>query len=430
MKNLLSIFAILFLFFDYSLAQLPDSIVAQIGDKQISRRFFENTLQMKQDEGFNPNSCEYLNLEIFKILLHQEAKRHKLKVDENEKKRRLELSMIYCLANKRPSDDLLEQKELRKKSNEKEIEKRMMIHSYQTKLANKVKISHREVKQYFQNQVLKLKDSLPFFQAMVEVQKIVKYSQPSDSTKIAYSKKIIENIDSLTINFPIRHFEDNVYKLVWEKLEVETFSTVFDIPKTILAKLSIGQKEIFDLNQSQFLVYKIAEKSSEKKMIEYFVANYPLQNDDKSYLELLKIKKMIENKKISFSRVFRQYADKEGFSVNKNGFLLLNNSRFLEIDQIDSYVYFTIDTMQVGQISLPTVFHSEDGKRGYQLLSLVSKTPTQTMNLNNPAHYAKIKAMALEEKQNRFIKNWFFRMCTKYRVKVADEFQGCLQKKP
>ena len=117
--------------------------------------------------------------------------------------------------------------------------------------------------------------------------------------------------------------------------------------------------------------------------------------------------KVIDSGKISFSKAAKEYSDDRTTSDN-GGFFTdpATNSNRLSLRTLeDPVLYFTIDTMRVGNVTRPIRF--EDPREGtkVRVLFYQAKYPAHRANLEDD--YEKMKAAALRRKEEEILSKWF-----------------------
>jgi peptidyl-prolyl cis-trans isomerase SurA len=100
-----------------------------------------------------------------------------------------------------------------------------------------------------------------------------------------------------------------------------------------------------------------------------------------------------------------------------------NRTTYIPTDKLDPQIFLTIDTMAVGSTSKPSVFTGADGKTGYRIVMLKSKTGPHQASLEQD--FPKIKEVAFEDKNNRTISEWFEKRRKVTYIKIDGEFQVC-----
>jgi peptidyl-prolyl cis-trans isomerase SurA len=123
------------------------------------------------------------------------------------------------------------------------------------------------------------------------------------------------------------------------------------------------------------------------------------------YLDSLR--KQIEAGKIDFAKAAKEYSTDRATSDN-GGFFTdpATNSNRLSLRTLeDPVLYFTIDTMAVGNITKPIRF--EDPREGtkVRILYYKAKYPAHRANLQDD--YEKLKAATLRRKEDEILEKWF-----------------------
>jgi len=111
--------------------------------------------------------------------------------------------------------------------------------------------------------------------------------------------------------------------------------------------------------------------------------------------------------RIEFANAAKEYSDDRATSDN-GGFFTdpSNNSNRLSLRTLeDPLLFFTIDTMQVGDITPPMRF--EDPREGTKVRILFYKAKYRAHRANLEDDYEKLKAAALRKKEDELLGNWF-----------------------
>jgi peptidyl-prolyl cis-trans isomerase SurA len=136
---------------------------------------------------------------------------------------------------------------------------------------------------------------------------------------------------------------------------------------------------------------------------------------------------MKANKLIDFSSAASLFSDNK--DTKYNGGMMLNadnvqtRSTYIPTDKLDPQVALVIDTMKVGSISKPTLFtDAQTGKKSYKILYLKSVTDAHKANLEQD--FAKLKEMAMDDKLNRTVSQWFEKRRKETFIKIDPEYQA------
>jgi peptidyl-prolyl cis-trans isomerase SurA len=99
------------------------------------------------------------------------------------------------------------------------------------------------------------------------------------------------------------------------------------------------------------------------------------------------------------------------------------NTRF-KSDEVDATVFFTVDKLEPGNISKPVLFQTDEGKEGYRLLYLKSRTTPHKATLEND--YNLITQYALNAKKTQALEKWVKEKKSVTYVRINDDFKSCL----
>ena len=96
---------------------------------------------------------------------------------------------------------------------------------------------------------------------------------------------------------------------------------------------------------------------------------------------------------------------------------------FFEIGDLDTDIYFAIDSLEVGEISNTLEFQDQRGETAYRIIKLVSMTPPHRANLSQD--YFKIQKAAIEQKKNDVFIKWLKKKADRTYIQLANEFKQC-----
>jgi parvulin-like peptidyl-prolyl isomerase len=140
-----------------------------------------------------------------------------------------------------------------------------------------------------------------------------------------------------------------------------------------------------------------------------------------NYLDSLR--NVIKLDSISFEKAAKEYSDDKQTSGSGGYILDEMGAARVPVDQLDPTMYFTIDTMQVGEISRPIKFTMPDGSDAVKIVYYKSKTPPHQASLKED--YNKIQNAALREKKVRITNEWFEEAQSEVFVFIDDDYRHC-----
>jgi len=135
------------------------------------------------------------------------------------------------------------------------------------------------------------------------------------------------------------------------------------------------------------------------------------------------LRSLILEDSLVFEKVAKEYSDDDESSGN-GGFLLdASGSTRVSVEDLDPVVFFTIDTMQVGNISHPVRYRMRDGKEAVRILYYKDKMSPHQANLKED--YQKIQMAALNEKKQNALNEWFNEAKKEVFIQIDDEYKNC-----
>jgi len=180
------------------------------------------------------------------------------------------------------------------------------------------------------------------------------------------------------------------------------------VPEYEATALKLRPGEIADPVESQFgfhLIQLIERRGNQYHSRHILIKTTSSELDVASaenYLD--SVRTMIQNDSITFQSAAKEISeDKQtagsgGFFVDDTGALRVPT------DQLDPVIFFTIDTMNVGEISRPIEFNMPDGSKAVRILYFKDRIPPHQGNLRQD--YQKFRLLALERKKNNILTEW------------------------
>ncbi len=415
---------------------LLDEIIAKVDNRIVMRSEFEIRQYQYKNSGFEMKD-ENMKCEVYEALLVERMLLAKADIDsvvvEDEMVQgTLDQRMQYFIsqfgsakkleaAYGKTIDELKE--ELKEQVKDQLVAKEM-----QDNITKKIKITPAEVKKFF-NKIPQ--DSLPFFPAEVEVSQIVKFAGVSKSQK-AEAKLRLEQLKERILSG--ERFED-LAAVFSDDLGSRKSGGELDfrkrgelVPEYEAAALKLKTGELSDIVESQFgfhLIQLIARRGNEFNTRHILIKPGSSQVDIQETVDFLdSIRNLILLDSMSFEKAARTFSD-DKITASNGGFFFdrETNIKRLPLDALDPGVFFTIDTMKMGDISKPVVYRTTDDKEAARLIYFKLKVPPHQANLIDD--YEKIYNAALENKKSEAVEKWFNKVKKDVFISVQDEFSDC-----
>jgi parvulin-like peptidyl-prolyl isomerase len=124
-----------------------------------------------------------------------------------------------------------------------------------------------------------------------------------------------------------------------------------------------------------------------------------------------------------FEKAAKDFSD-DDLSAGNGGFLIdASGSTRVSVEDLDPVVFFTIDTMEVGQISPPLRYRMQDGKEAVRILYYKDRIRPHKANLKED--YQKIQMATMNEKRQEVMESWFDSAKNEVFIQIDDDYKNC-----
>ncbi len=292
------------------------------------------------------------------------------------------------------------------------IREQLIVQKMRSKITEGITVSPAEVRAFF-NTIPK--DSLPLFTSEATVGQIVRKPIPSLDLRDKIIKQLLgfkEDILSGKSTFAelaTKYSEDPGSAA--QGGDLGFFRRGELAPEYEATSLGLRPGEISDPVETQFGFHMI--QLLEIKGNTYntrHILRIPKATEEdilKAERYLDSLKKEIISGKIDFAKAAKEYSDDRATS-DAGGFFTdpATNSNRLSLRTLeDPVLYFTIDTMKVGDITPPLRF--EDPREGTKVRILFYKARYPAHKANLEDDYEKLKAATLRRKEDEILSKWF-----------------------
>lgn len=414
---------------------LVDKVIGIVGDHIILYSDIE--LQYQQFISENQNVPENMRCQILQQMLSQKLFLQQAKIDSvvvsedeinNELDRRIRFFIDMIGSVEKLEDYYGKSITVIKGEFRKDIADQLLAQKMQSQIFQKIKVTPSEVKTFFSTIP---KDSIPYYNATVEISQIVKNPELAPEQKqLAIEKaegilsrlKQGENFATIATIYsddPGSATKGGDLGYVGRGEMVTEFEG---------AAFRLNPGEISDIVKTKFgyHIIKMHEQKGERIRISHILikpktSSFDLQN---AIYFLDSIKNMIEKGEITFEKAVDRFSEDE--ESKSQGGLLANpqtGESAFEISDLDKNVYFAIDKLKVGEISKPQIFTTREGEQSVRILKLKNETQAHIANLNDDYH--KIKATALQHKQIKELEKWIATKTENIYIQLDSSYKTC-----
>ncbi len=421
----------------YAQTAIPvDRVIAVVGGKAILQSDLETQYLQYKSQGYDKMDnvhCFILEELLYQTLLMNQAEIDSVKVSDAQVESELERRLRYFVSQIGSEKKLEEyyKKSIAEIKNEFRdlVKEQLMVQSMQAQITEGVKISPSEVRAFF-NSIPS--DSLPLISAEVEIAHIVAYAEtPRELKEIAIEKikglreRIVKGESFSTL--AVLYSEDPGSAKRGGELGFVSKADL--VPEFSAAAFKLKGNEVSEIVESEYgyHIIQLIDKKGNQINVRHILVKPGTSNDEvrkaKERLELVRAD-IEKTDSLSFALAAEKHSDDK--TTKNNGGMIMNpatGGTWFEMDQLDASVFFVIDKMKAGEISQPVPYKTPDGKEGYRLLYLKSRTAPHRANLKDD--YARIQGYALNDKQNKIINKWVADKIALTYIRMNEDFSDC-----
>ncbi len=417
--------------------QVIDKVVATVGSELILLSDVEEQhAMMKAQRGAVPADakCAIMdNIMVTKLLLNQ-AKLDSVAVSDDEVETQLNarIDRILTLMN----NDMTQFEAYYgqtisqvKEQFREDLRNQLLVERMRSKVMSGITVTPSEVKKFF-NQIPK--DSLPYFNAEVEIGEIVYKPKVNAEQR----KKSIEKLEE--IRRRITAGEDAFDAMAQKYSDDGSARAGGDlgwskrgkfVPAFEAAAYKLEKDEISPVVESEFgfHIIQMLERRGNSIHVRHILIRSEITDADidlaRTHLD--SVRQLVLKDSMSFSIAVKRFSDKNVQSFNNDGRMVNASSgnTFFEVGDLDPDIYFAIDTMKVGSISAPFEFTDPSGDSYFRIIQLQSRSTPHRANLKQD--YSKIQQAAIQAKQSDFISEWVSEKTDSTYIAVDGLYNGC-----
>ncbi|MBC8048387.1 MAG: peptidylprolyl isomerase [Fimbriimonadaceae bacterium] len=436
-KNIFFIACICISFLTTAQPQIADKIIAQVDENIILKSDVESVYQqdLQQNKGNLPADyrCSVLQQFIAQKLLLVQAAKDSIIVGDDQVEYELDRRIRYfesMFGSREKMEDFYGKtvQEMKEEFRD-DIKKQLLAQQMQSTLFGDVTISPSEVKEFF-NKIPK--DSLPYYNAEVEVAQIVLVPEPTADQK-AYAKEKIEDIrkrimdgedfDKLgDIYTNDRDEADNA------RIDLGCVTRGSYVPEFEAAAFKLKQGEISEVVQTQFGYHliKLVSRQGDNICLKHILIVPPVTNTNMQIVtkKLDSIRTEILAKKITFYNAATKFS-MDSYTNLTGGDMQNPQSAetYFEINELEPEVYYAIEKLAPGEITQIMPYTTYDGKKALRIILLKTQTKPHIASLDTD--YNRMQQAALTEKKFRLMDEWLQEKVKTVYLKIDPAYSGC-----
>jgi peptidyl-prolyl cis-trans isomerase SurA len=309
-----------------------------------------------------------------------------------------------------------------------DLKQQLLTQRMQSTIIADVKVTPSDVREFYQKIP---RDSLPYFNSEVEIGEIVLEPQPS-AAELQRTEKELEGIRKRILagesfgTLAKQYSMDpgsgrNGGDLGWGKRG--SYVTEFEA-----AAYKLKQDEISPVIKTEYgyHIIQLLDRRGNLIHLRHILIKPRITEADKNLTlqKLDSIRTLITIDSLSFSRAVYKFSSDKAQSKTNAGLMVnpASGNSIFEVAELEPDVYFSIDTMEISDISAPMVYRNPNtGEELCRLILLRSRTDPHQANLLQD--YSKIQAAALQQKKATYLSDWIEQKAKEFYIQIDPMYE-------
>jgi peptidyl-prolyl cis-trans isomerase SurA len=412
---------------------LVDKIIAKVDDyivlKSELERSYLDVMSRGEYEG-NQTRCNILEGLVINKVMVAKAEIDSVIVEEEMVDRNLDMRM-NAMISQVGSEELIEQyygKTIDEFKDElrDQIREQMLVENMRSTIIQGISVTPDEVRRFFKAIP---QDSLPYFSTEVVVGQIVKKPEINEAERDKAEQFLYDlkaqiqagaDFEEMARTYSQGPSGKNGGNLGWTSRGqmVAPFEA---------AAMKLQAGEISDPVETDFgmhIVQLIERRGNEYNSRHILISHKYLEEDfEKAAEELDSIRTLILNDSLNFQDAAKEFSDDKETSGSGGYFIDPSGSNTVPVSELDAGLFFTIDSMGVGDITKPMKFTMRSGEEAMRIVYYKDRISPHQANLEQD--YQKIQRAAKNAKQNRVLSDWLREAKDEVFIEVVDEYDYC-----
>ena len=429
-KNSLIIIILQFLSIPIFSQEIVEGIVAVVGDKALLKSEVEQQyLQLRPSDLSNENlRCEVMEELMFQKLLSHHAEVDSLEVSDDDVNNAIDQRIEYFISQI-GSEKKLEEYFDKSISQIREefqfnFKDQLLAQRMESKITSNLKVTPQDVLKFYNKIPF---DSLPFFPEEIYLSQIVifpkvdKLEKQRIINKLNELKKRIKSGEDFSFLASLYSDDPGTAKLGGDLGYLKKGKLV---PKFESVAFRLQEGELSDVVETKFgfhLIQMVNRRGQEFNvrhiLIKPKVSSESIRN---AKLKLDSILNFIIQDTLSFGQLAIKYSEDE--SKNNEGKIVNTQTGSLShmLKNLEFSLSSTISGLKQGEYSQPTVFVSNDGRKGVRVVYVDRIIEEHKANLKED--YDRIQSVALQEMKVSVLNEWKKNILKETYIDVKDDF--------
>ena len=311
-----------------------------------------------------------------------------------------------------------------------ELKSQLLAERIRSQVMSDIVVTPSDVKEFFARIP---KDSLPYFNSEVEVREVVMKPEVNAEEELK-ARTLLEKLKAQIISGEAT-FEELATKFSDDPGSGRAGGDLgmtkrgSFVPEFEAAAYNLEANELSDIVKSEFGFHliQLLERRGNAIHCRHILIKSEITDADleKTYAKLDSISKQLNQDSMSFEFAVKRYSNDKVQSYNNAGLMTnpATGNTFFEIGDLDTDIFFTVDTMEIGTVSAPIPFTDPRGEKMFRIVLLQSRTVPHKASLEQD--YSKIQKAAINEKKNLFINAWVDGKINSTFINIDAKYDSC-----
>jgi len=378
-------------------------------------------------------SCTMLESLLAQAMMVHYAKIDSIQISEDEVNSEIDQRMDQILAymnNDRKRFQEVYGVTVSEKRDEvrEDMERKLQGDRMQAKIMENVDVTPSEVIEFY-NTVPK--DSLPYFNAEVELAELVMTPKVNSEEKIKALEKITKILEQVRAGEDFaalaRKYSDDGSAKTGGDLDWTVRGSF--VPEFEAAAFQLEKEQVSGVVETEYgyHIIQLLDRRGNSIHTRHILIRPRITDADKmkTKTKLDSIRHLVEIDSLTFAQAVLKFGDKKVQSYSNNGRMInpKTNNTFFEIADVDSEIFFSIDTLSVGEITPPLEYRSPIGDNYYKIVQLQSRSKPHQANLQQD--YSRIQEIAKVNKKNFAFSEWIEKHIPNTFIMIDSYYQSC-----
>lgn len=415
--------------------QVADKIIAIVGNEIILESDLAKKMQNFTTDTIPESTmrCRVLSSSIEKKLLLTKAREDSVRVKnqriENELNRRMQF-FINKVGSKSKLEEYYDKSIPEIKEQMRQPTRELLLtEKMKNQVLADVEVTPKEVRQYFENLP---EDSIPDFNTQVKLGHIVRTPKPTEKAKRKAKKDLRELRDRIVNdgesfdNLAILYSDDESTATSGGDMGMRNKETLND--KLAARAINLPRDTVSGVIKTEkgYHIVKLLDRKGDKIHLKHILKKPQITPQSRSNAGkfLDSVRNLILNDTLTFEQAAFKFSEDD--KTKRNGGLILNKrtgSNKLPVEQLNSEMFFNIDTMEVGTISNPVPINYQGTQNAYRIVYLKDKTEPHKANLQQD--YPRIRRMAEQKAKQEALKGWYREYSRQTYIKLKADNMNC-----